>query len=63
MRANLKAARKAKGLTQQAVAEMLHIGLRYYKYMESGKRLGAIDLWDTLEELLEVHQRDLRENV
>ncbi len=61
MRENLKAARKAKGLTQQAMADKLGIGLRYYKSIESGERLGGIWMWDKLEDILEVNQRVLRE--
>ncbi len=61
MRENLKAARKAKGLTQQAMADKLGVGLRHYKKIESGETLGSIPLWDELEDLLEVNQRVLRE--
>lgn len=62
MRANLKAARKAKGLTQEKMAEALHVGLRHYKKIESGETLGSIPLWDVLEDMLGVNQRVLREN-
>lgn len=61
MRENLKKARKQAGMTQQQVADKLDIGLRYYKSLESGERLGGIELWDTLEDLFKVHQRILRE--
>ncbi len=61
MRENLKAARKAKGLTQQAMADKLGVGLRYYKSIENGERLGGIWMWDKLEDILEVNQRVLRE--
>lgn len=61
MRKNLKRARKAAGLTQQQVAEHLGIHERYYKSLESGERLGGIWMWDKLEDLLNVHQRILRE--
>lgn len=61
MRENLKNARKATGLTQQAMADMLHVGLRHYKKIESGETLGSIDLWDKLEDMFNVHQRVLRE--
>lgn len=61
MRQKLKEARQAAGMTQQQVADYLGIGLRYYKAMESGERLGGIDLWDDLEDLFNVHQRVLRE--
>jgi len=61
MRENLKNARKAAGLTQQAMADKLHVGLRHYKKIESGETLGSIDLWDKLEDLFNIHQRVLRE--
>ena len=61
MRENLRRARKAKGLTQQAMADKLGIHERYYKALESGERLGGIDLWDRLEDLLSINQRVLRE--
>ncbi|MGN0133423.1 MAG: helix-turn-helix transcriptional regulator [Anaerotignum sp.] len=61
MRENLKKARKKAGMTQQQVADKLDIGLRYYKSIESGERLGGIELWDALEDLFSVHQRKLRE--
>lgn len=62
MRENLKAARKAKGMTQQQVAEYLHVSERHYKYMESGQTTGNVELWDMLEDFFNVHQRVLREN-
>lgn len=61
MRENLKEARKVAGLTQQAMADKLHVGLRHYKKIESGETLGSIDLWDKLEDLFNIHQRVLRE--
>lgn len=61
MRENLRAARKAKGMTQQDMADKLGVGLRHYKKIESGETLGSIPLWDDLEDLLEVNQRVLRE--
>ncbi len=62
MRENLKAARKAAGMTQQQAAEYLHITPRHYKFMEAGKVTGSVELWDRLEDLFNVHQRVLREN-
>ena len=62
MRENLKAARRAAGLTQQQVAEYLHISIRHYKFMEAGQTVGNVELWDSLEDLFNVHQRVLREN-
>lgn len=61
MRENLKKARQEAGMTQQEVADKLDIGLRYYKSLESGERLGGIELWDALEDLFKIHQRKLRE--
>lgn len=61
MREKLKKARKAKGLTQERMAEELHIGLRHYKKIESGETLGSIPIWDMLEDITGVHQRILRE--
>ena len=57
MRENLKRARKEKGLTQPQTADLLGIGLRHYKAIESGERLGSIEIWDTTK----VNQRILRE--
>lgn len=61
MREKLKAARKAKGLTQQAIADELGIGMRHYQKIESGESNGSFELWDALEDLLGIHQRQLRE--
>lgn len=61
MRENLKTARKAAGLTQQAMADKLGISLRYYQRIEAGENNGAFEVWDALEDLLGVHQRILRE--
>lgn len=61
MRKNLKEARRKAGLTQREVAEYLEITLSYYQMMEQGDRVGAVELWDKLEDLFSVHQRKLRE--
>lgn len=61
MRKNLKEARKKLNLTQENVAGMLGINIRYYKSLESAERLGSIKIWDDLEDLLGVNQRKLRE--
>lgn len=62
MRANLKKARREAGLTQQQMADRLHVTLRHYKKIESGETVGGIDLWDKMEDMFNVHQRVLREN-
>lgn len=63
MRENLKNARKSKGMTQQAVADYLEVGIRYYQKIEAGDRTGDFEIWDRLEDLFNVHQRILREIV
>lgn len=60
MRENLKKARKEKGLTQKNVADQLGIGLVYYQKIEQGSWRGD-RICDSLEDLLGVHQRLLRE--
>ena len=61
MRANLKKARQDAGLTQKQVAEYLGIHERYYRHIEAGFRTGGFILWDMLEDLFSIHQRELRE--
>ena len=61
MRENLRKARKEKGLTQQAVADHLDIGLRHYQKLEAGDTMGSFEIWDALEDILGIHQRKLRE--
>lgn len=63
MRENLRNARKEKGLTQQAVADLLGISLVYYQKIEQGSRTGDFEIWDSLEDLFNIHQRKLREIV
>jgi len=60
-RSILKQARKDKGLTQQAVADILDIGLRHYQKIEYAELNGSYDAWDVLEDIFGVHQRKLRE--
>ena len=62
MRKTLIKARKDKKLTQKQVSEILQIGERHYKKIESGDTIGSVPLWDTLEDLFGVNQRVLREN-
>lgn len=62
-RYTLQKARKDKGLTQQAVADYLGIGLRHYQKIEYGEIEGAIWVWDQLEDLFAIHQRQLRNNL
>lgn len=60
-REKLKKARKDAGLTQQQMADMLGISLRYYQNIETGDRTGDFVLWDALEDITGIHQRILRE--
>lgn len=62
MRENLKNARKAAGLTQQAMVDKLHMTARHYQRIESGETMGTVELWDTLEDMFNISQRILREN-
>lgn len=61
MREKLKQARVNAGLTQEKMAEKLHVGLRHYQKIEAGDSNGSFEIWDSLEDLLGVHQRILRE--
>ena len=61
MRERLKGARAGAGMTQQAVADRLGVGLRYYQKIEAGTSTGDVALWDELEDMFGVHQRKLRE--
>jgi transcriptional regulator with XRE-family HTH domain len=61
MRHNLKSARQEHGFTQQHMADRLGITLVYYQKIESGDRTGGFAIWDTLEDVIGIHQRKLRE--
>lgn len=61
MRKRLQNARHAVGLTQQEMADRLGVGLRHYKKIESGETLGSVSIWDAIEDIVAVNQRDLRE--
>lgn len=60
-RKTLHKARIKKGLTQQQVADYLGISLRYYCHIEAGTRNGDFEIWDALESLFAIHQKDLRQ--
>ncbi len=62
MREILKNARVNKGFTQKQLAERLGIGTRMYQYLEAGDFNGSIKIWDKLEDLFKIPQRQLREN-
>lgn len=62
MRVNLVTARKGLNHTQEHMAEILGISLRYYQQIEQGVRTGDVEMWDRLEDITGIHQRVLREN-
>lgn len=61
LRINLKDARQKKGMTQADVAQYLGMKTTSYQRIEAGTRKGDIDLWDKLEDLFGMPQRQLRE--
>lgn len=63
MRVNLIEARKQKGFTQQEMAEKLGISERQYQRIESGKTNSTFQIWDSLEDMFQIHQRILREDI
>jgi ribosome-binding protein aMBF1 (putative translation factor) len=54
-------ARRRKQMTQQAVADHLGISTRHYRHIEAGDRTGDFEIWDALEDLFGIHQRELRQ--
>lgn len=60
-RNNLKEAHQKAGMTQKQVAEYLGITIRAYQQIEAGEYQGKIEHWDSLEDLFNIHQRELRE--
>ena len=62
MRKRLIEARKKNNLTQHEVAEKLRMLTTSYQNIEYGIRNTTIENWDTLEDLLGVPQRKLRED-
>lgn len=63
MRNNLIKARKDKNLTQSQIAKYLKISERHYQNIEYGIRKGSFEVWDKLEDLFKIPQRQLRENI
>ena len=61
MRKKLIEARKKNNLTQHEVAEKLGMLTTSYQNIEYGIRNTTTENWDTLEDLLGVPQRQLRE--
>ena len=62
MRKKLKKARQNHSLTQKQVAEILGILPTSYQKIEYGERTGSVKIWDKLEDLFSISQKELREN-
>ena len=62
MRTTLKQARLVSCLTQQQVADKLHITVRHYQRIESGDTVGKAKTWDELETMFGIPQIRLRVN-
>lgn len=60
-RNNLIQARKSKNLKQREVAQIIGILPTSYQNIEYGIRQGSIEVWDSLEKLFQIPQRQLRE--
>ena len=61
IRANLQNARRHEKLTQCDMARTLGISENHYQAIELGRQLGSIKVWDALEDLFNIPQRQLRE--
>jgi transcriptional regulator with XRE-family HTH domain len=62
MRNILKQARENTGITQKETASKIGVSERYYQKIEAGTNEGKGRIWDALEALFKVPQRQLREN-
>ncbi len=60
MRSKLRHARTSAGLTQKETATAIEVSERYYQHIEAGTREGKGQLWDKLEALFQIPQRQLR---
>ena len=60
MRIILKNERLKKELTQKELAKQLNISERYYQAIELGEQQGSIAVWDKLEDIFNIPQRQLR---
>jgi transcriptional regulator with XRE-family HTH domain len=60
MRQTLKQSRKKAGKTQKEVAEIIGISEIHYRTIESATREGKGYIWDRLQDLFKVDQKELR---
>lgn len=56
----LNKTRKEKGISATQMAEKLGITRSYYLKIESGDRTGRPELWDAIEDIFGINQRNLR---
>ena len=61
MRQTLQQARKAASKTQKEIARIVGISEIHYRNIEAGTREGKGRIWDTLEAIFRIPQRQLRE--
>lgn len=62
MRQLLKNARMGSGMTQRETATAIGVSERTYQRIEAGTREGKARVWDKLETLFGLPQRQLRED-
>jgi len=60
MRDGLKIIREDRGLTQGQVVTSIGCSIRMYRFIEAGQREGKGWIWDALQDLFGVNQRELR---
>ena len=58
----LNKTRKEKGISATQMAARLGITRRYYLQLESGHRIGTPAIWDSIEDIIGINQRTLRQN-
>lgn len=61
MRTLLKNSRLKNQLTQKELAKQLNISEKHYQAIELGIQQGSIVIWDKLEDIFNIPQRQLRE--
>lgn len=57
----IRRSRKELGMTQEEAAEALSISVRWFQYIESGKRIPSSILTLNIIALFEIHGKNLRE--
>lgn len=60
-RLKLLNARINKDFTQQEVADIIGVSKQHYSRIENGQQVGSVEVWDALEDLFQIPQRQLRE--